>query len=75
MKDEPKISEAFRTGKGMGWHEHDTGLFAGTERFFRPNYRAHLVNEWIPALGDTEAKRKQERKWRTSAAGSGLRRF
>src|SRR5277367_5013607 len=58
MKDEAKISEAFRTGKGVGWHEHDSALFAGTERFFRPNYRAHLIGEWIPALGDTESKLK-----------------
>ena len=56
MKDEAKIADAFRSGKGVGWHEHDHGLFAGTERFFRPNYRAHLVSEWIPALGDTESK-------------------
>lgn len=58
VKDEPKITEAFRTGKGVGWHEHDHGLFAGTERFFRPNYRAHLIADWIPALGDTESKLK-----------------
>jgi SAM-dependent methyltransferase len=58
VKDEPKITEAFRTGKGVGWHEHDHGLFAGTERFFRPNYRAHLIANWIPALGDTESKLK-----------------
>ncbi|HXU21914.1 MAG TPA: methyltransferase domain-containing protein [Verrucomicrobiae bacterium] len=58
MKDEPKITEAFRNGNGLGWHEHDHSLFAGTERFFRPNYRAHLVSEWIPALGDIEAKLK-----------------
>ena len=58
IKDEPKISEAFRTGKGVGWHEHDTCLFAGTERFFRPNYRANLISAWIPSLGDTEAKLK-----------------
>jgi SAM-dependent methyltransferase len=58
IKDEPKVTEAFRTGKGLGWHEHDHCLFAGTERFFRPNYRAHLVGEWIPALGDTLAKLK-----------------
>lgn len=32
--DEPKIAEAFRTGKGLGWHEHSTCLFRGTERFF-----------------------------------------
>jgi SAM-dependent methyltransferase len=54
--DEPKISEAFRTGKGFGWHEHDPSLFTGCERFFRPNYRAHLISEWIPALGDTKTK-------------------
>lgn len=58
IKDVPKITDAFKSGKGVGWHEHDGCLFGGTERFFRPNYRAHLVNEWIPALGDVEAKLK-----------------
>lgn len=58
IKDVPKITDAFKTGKGVGWHEHDGCLFAGTERFFRPNYRAHLIGEWIPALGDVEAKLK-----------------
>ncbi len=48
--DEPKIAEAFKTGKGVGWHEHAPCLFRGTERFFRPGYNAHLVTEWIPAL-------------------------
>ena len=38
MRDEPRITEAFRTGKGVGWHEHDPELFQGTERFFRPGY-------------------------------------
>ncbi len=50
MKAEPKVREAFRSGGGVGWHEHDPALFEGTERFFRPGYNAHLVNEWIPAL-------------------------
>jgi SAM-dependent methyltransferase len=54
----PKLIEAFRTGEGMGWHEHDHELFHGTERFFRPGYAAHLVSEWIPALSDTEARLK-----------------
>ncbi|MGC1684081.1 MAG: class I SAM-dependent methyltransferase [Candidatus Acidiferrales bacterium] len=58
MKDVPKIEEAFRSGKGLGWHEHDHDLFHGTERFFRPNYRAHLIGEWIPALEGVEAKLK-----------------
>jgi SAM-dependent methyltransferase len=50
FKDEPKITQAFRTGEGVGWHEHDANLFFGTERFFRPNYENHLLTEWIPAL-------------------------
>jgi SAM-dependent methyltransferase len=58
IRDVPKITDAFKTGKGVGWHEHEGCLFTGTERFFRPNYRAHLVAEWIPALGDVEAKLK-----------------
>jgi len=58
LKDEAKITDAFRNGNGVGWHEHDSCLFTGTERFFRPNYRAHLINEWIPALEGAEAKLK-----------------
>jgi SAM-dependent methyltransferase len=54
--DEDKILEAFRSGEGMGWHEHDHRLFRGTERFFRPGYRAHLVSEWIPALDGVQEK-------------------
>jgi len=56
FKDQPRIAEAFRTGKGVGWHEHDSDLFEGTERFFRPNYAANLVSSWIPALDGVEAK-------------------
>lgn len=56
--DEPKLREAFKTGKGVGWHEHDCNLFEGTERFFRPGYSAHLIEEWIPALDGVEAKLK-----------------
>jgi SAM-dependent methyltransferase len=55
----PRLVEAFRTGEGMGWHEHDHELFHGTERFFRPGYAAHLVAEWIPALTGVEARMKQ----------------
>jgi len=54
--DEVKILEAFKSGEGMGWHEHDPRLFHGTERFFKPGYRAHLVEEWIPALDGVQAK-------------------
>src|SRR4051812_2649846 len=47
LKAVPKMAERFRTGEGLGWHEHDHGLFCGTEKFFRPSYAAHLVQEWI----------------------------
>jgi SAM-dependent methyltransferase len=56
IKDEPRIAEAFRTGEGVGWHEHDHDLFCGTERFFRPGYIANLVPSWIPALDGVEQK-------------------
>ena len=49
-KDEEKVREAFRTGAGLGWHEHHHDLFHGTERLFRPGYVANLVSQWIPAL-------------------------
>jgi 2-polyprenyl-3-methyl-5-hydroxy-6-metoxy-1,4-benzoquinol methylase len=45
-----RVAERFRTGEGVGWHEHHDGLFSGTERSFGANYRMNLVTEWLPAL-------------------------
>jgi hypothetical protein len=60
-RDEPKLLEAFKTGKGIAWGEHDKELFQGTERFFKPGYTANLVSSWIPALdnGKVEERLKQ----------------
>jgi 2-polyprenyl-3-methyl-5-hydroxy-6-metoxy-1,4-benzoquinol methylase len=58
FKDEPKITQAFRTGEGVGWHEHDANLFFGTERFFRPNYANNLLSGWLPALDGVVDKLK-----------------
>ena len=52
----PRIAESFRSGAGMGWHEHDDGVFHGCEKFFRPGYAANLVSTWIPSLHDVKAK-------------------
>jgi SAM-dependent methyltransferase len=52
----PKIKQVMRTGLGFGWHEHDTALFHGVERFFRPGYAANLATSWIPALDGVEAR-------------------
>jgi SAM-dependent methyltransferase len=54
LRDEPRISEAVRAGRGFGWHEHDAALFSGTERFFRPNYLGNLLSSWIPSLEGVE---------------------
>jgi len=54
--DEDRFVDAFRSGEGIGWHEHDHRLFSGTERFFRPGYQTHLTAEWIPALDGVEEK-------------------
>jgi len=56
VKDEPKVTEAFRSGTGVAWHQHHPDLFAGTERFFRAGYVANLVSSWIPALDGVQAK-------------------
>jgi 2-polyprenyl-3-methyl-5-hydroxy-6-metoxy-1,4-benzoquinol methylase len=53
---EEQLTERFKTGQGMGWHEHHPELFVGTERFFRPGYAANLVSTWIPALQGVDAK-------------------
>ena len=39
VRSEPRIATAFKTGEGVGWHEHDPGLFGGTERFFQTRLR------------------------------------
>src|SRR5258708_17428499 len=52
----PRIAESFRSGAGMGWHEHDEAVFHGCEKFFRPSYAANLVTSWIPSLHGVKAK-------------------
>ncbi|HEY3716819.1 MAG TPA: class I SAM-dependent methyltransferase [Jatrophihabitantaceae bacterium] len=48
--DHDAFVNAFRTGAGVGWQQHDDRLFSGVLRLFRPGYAAHLVDEWLPAL-------------------------
>jgi len=52
----PRIADSFRTGAGMGWHEHVDSVFHGCEKFFRPGYAANLVSSWIPSLDGVEEK-------------------
>src|SRR5579875_2438406 len=66
----PRIADSFRTGAGMGWHEHAEGVYRGCEKFFRPGYAANLISSWIPALHDVEEKLR--RGARVADVGCGL---
>jgi SAM-dependent methyltransferase len=48
--------EAARSGAGIGWHEHNSDVHLGCERFFRPGYNANLIAAWLPALDDVVQK-------------------
>ncbi len=67
----PKMTQAMRTGLGLGWHEHDAALFHGTERFFRPGYVANLVTSWIPSLEGVEQRMKVGAKVADVGCGHG----
>jgi ubiquinone/menaquinone biosynthesis C-methylase UbiE len=56
LRAEPRITEAFRSGAGLGWHEQDADVFIGCEQFFRPGYIANLIPAWIPALDGVQDK-------------------
>lgn len=71
LKDEEKLTDIYRTGRGFGWHEHEKGLFEGCERFFRPTYLANLTTSWIPALDGVEAKLQSGAKVADVGCGHG----
>jgi len=70
--DEPKITDAFRSGKGVGWNRRSECLFCGTARFFRTGYKHHLVQEWLPALDGVLDKLKQGAKVADVGCGHGV---
>jgi SAM-dependent methyltransferase len=70
LRAEQRVADAFRTGAGIGWHEHDENVFVGCEQFFRPGYLANLVPSWIPALDG--AADKLQAGARVADVGCGL---
>jgi SAM-dependent methyltransferase len=74
-KDREKIAGRFREGKGFGWHEHHHELFQGTEQFFRPGYKAHLIEEWLPALEGVVEKLEAGGKVADIGCGHGISTF
>ena len=67
----PRIADSFRTGAGMGWHEHEDGVYHGCEKFFRPGYAANLVSSWIPALEGVKEKLEAGAKVADVGCGKG----
>lgn len=68
--DHPKILEAFKTGAGVGWHEHNACYFSSVNRFFRPLYRSSIVESWLPALDGVVEK--LENRVRVADVGCGF---
>ena len=71
FRDGDKMLNAFKTGNGVGWHEHDPDLFRGTEMFFRPGYVANIVSSWLPALDGVVAKLQRGGKVADIGCGHG----
>jgi ubiquinone/menaquinone biosynthesis C-methylase UbiE len=70
--DEPKLVEAFKTGDGIAWDAHNGCLFCGVAKFFRPGYRAHLVQEWLPSLNGVDERLKKGGKVADVGCGYGI---
>ncbi|MCO6055081.1 methyltransferase domain-containing protein [Pseudomonas sp. MOB-449] len=69
--DKDKLVKAMRGDGGLAWGDHHPCMFSGTERFFRPGYRAHLVSEWLPALEGVVDKLKAGAKVADVGCGHG----
>jgi SAM-dependent methyltransferase len=72
-KDEEALTEAFRTGRGIGWHQHHPDLYGeSAERGARQLYRDQLLPLWIPALDGVAARLQQGASVADVGCGSGV---
>ena len=69
--DRPKLVEAFKSGQGVCWSEHCNCLFCGTDRFFRPGYKANLLSGWLPTLDGVIEKLERGAKVADVGCGHG----
>lgn len=72
IRAQDPVADRFRTGDGLGWHEHHHDLFHGTASVFGLAYRAFLVQEWIPALDGVEDKLRRGARVADVGAGHGV---
>ena len=69
--DKDKVVKAMRGNGALPWGDHHHCMFRGTERFFRPGYRANLVSSWLPALDGVVAKLERGAKVADVGCGHG----
>jgi SAM-dependent methyltransferase len=69
--DKDKLIAAMRGNGALSWADHHPCLFSGTERFFRPGYRANLVSTWLPALEGVVPRLEQGAKVADIGCGHG----
>lgn len=72
MLDQPKVAKAFRNGAAAGYHERCNCLFSGMARFFGVSYKAHLVQEWLPALDGVVEKLERGARVADIGCGHGI---
>jgi len=70
-KDQRKLADTYKSGKGFGWHEHHNDLFQGTLKFFKPGYIANLVSSWLPSLEGVVPKLQEGAKVADVGCGYG----
>ena len=71
VRDSSRIIELARSGDGLGWHDHNSDVHEGCERFFRPGYLANLVDAWLPALDGVVDKLRRGGRVADIACGFG----
>ncbi len=69
--DKDKLVKAMRGNGALSWGDHHPCMFSGTERFFRPGYKGHLIAEWLPALDGVVAKLERGAKVADIGCGHG----
>ena len=69
--DKDKLVKAMRGDGALAWGDHHPCMFSGTEKFFRPGYRANLTSSWLPALDGVVTKLERGAKVADIGCGHG----
>jgi protein-L-isoaspartate O-methyltransferase len=68
----PAIQQAFRTGKGVPYSAYPPEVFEGIARWSGPAYKHNLVQKWIPAMPQVEARLREGGTAADVGCGQGL---